>query len=1187
MEERIALALRETLNADAGARRGAEEYLSARSGEEGFMVALLRVVVLVEDNQAIALAASVQLKNFVWLNWARNEEEEAARREMEARDSGCIGFRFRKFHGNLQPRILAEKEREVVRSNMLEAMARTQSAKVRAQLGDCVKKIADEDFPDRWRCVVQGALELIVTGDPGKMHAGLLTLDKIAVNYKYIGYEKKKLREPIDEVAAVTFGSLFELMNGILSQGITDLYAAELLKLIGKVFLRIIYKGMPPYLKEGERLRNWCVLFTKLLCMPVPEGQPTSIDERRRWPWWKAKTWAAKILFRLLDEYGYPTKEDSRNKDLCLVISKKTGIMQEVVLPGILKLLHDTFEKGEFCLLNVMSYVLLMVSGMTEFSTMFKALKPELPFLMSKVIIPSSGWSHEELELWDVDPQAFVTDLFSFDRIYSGRGISLSEDSQATLKMISRARKRYVVEFLISSLTEIASNYAKMRNDFQAANLEAAALGSLKAIVHIFAKDKSFPLEAFLREVVIPDTQSPFPFVRLKAIECLATGVRHSVEWSSEDAERLVAQRMLEGLADTSLPVRVQASCDIGLLFKHGTPVMDDIVKNIVGDVVKALISTMKDVSIEQVYASVQDLIRMHADLVVPYGIEVCRSLAQAFWIYSAEDSDFKAGGEGYEVESAVNSNLESLVTLLQTLCDENVNKDRERRASTIRAVIPITLPVAHFIIAMTAQMEHQDGEKLDKLCLAISSQLCKNEKGEVPSTQLEPEDFLTFALNTVHILISGTKSVEPSMWSYFPLFMKIRQSFGLEYEVDMISIMETMIHYDPAGFLGKNADPTGELSNLKIALDFAFDKIVAAAKEAILEAGESNRVVEADSQGDDEAGEADGIFQLQQRAFDEFNTRQVDIALTVSSTMLCTILQVCQGQLDNILQRIIDDIFGVVDAPFDDHTIVASLLNVIESAIFYNPSMALSFIGPKRMKPFFQKCFEYLESHLIPGAKLTGIFAFIKILALPLSQVHGDVMASVPDLLDAIAVLSESLYRLRASIEHEKREAEEEEQQNGNLSPSRRKALRVHDEAFSDLPLSLFLEGPTDVNEDENVFEISDAAGGFDFDEEESDEEEDEDDNGHCELPVESIDETRFFFEMLQSAPAESRNRVEQALSTMNQDRGSILKTMLKEGRRRSIAQNQQEPPYIMPLPELEYPDDDGGDDDDDCFED
>ena len=39
---------------------------------------------------------------------------------------------------------------------------------------------------------------------------------------------------------------------------------------------------------------------------PMQEGQPADLQDRKSWPWWKAKKWMLHISHRLFQRYGDP-----------------------------------------------------------------------------------------------------------------------------------------------------------------------------------------------------------------------------------------------------------------------------------------------------------------------------------------------------------------------------------------------------------------------------------------------------------------------------------------------------------------------------------------------------------------------------------------------------------------------------------------------------------------------------------------------------------------------------------------------------------------------------------------------------------------------------------------------------------------------------------------------------------------
>ena len=46
------------------------------------------------------------------------------------------------------------------------------------------------------------------------------------------------------------------------------------------------------------------------VCLLEQEGQPADLQDRKSWPWWKAKKWMLHISHRLFQRYGDPKLTD-------------------------------------------------------------------------------------------------------------------------------------------------------------------------------------------------------------------------------------------------------------------------------------------------------------------------------------------------------------------------------------------------------------------------------------------------------------------------------------------------------------------------------------------------------------------------------------------------------------------------------------------------------------------------------------------------------------------------------------------------------------------------------------------------------------------------------------------------------------------------------------------------------------
>ncbi|GBG27253.1 Importin beta-like SAD2 [Hondaea fermentalgiana] len=1155
----LLLALQHTMNPDATKRREAEEFLSKSSAEKGFLVELLKIVARDDAEQDVRVAAAVQLKNCVHFNWKRTPEEES---ERSTRWNA-------KYFGNMRPQILDPSEKAMVRDNIIEALALSQQKALRKLLAACVKKIASEDFPEEWSTPVDQSVKLLMTQDPGRMHAGLTVLNKICSKYRF--QMKVEQRVPLDQLAEATFGLLRQLFEALLAQNVNELYAAELMRLVCKIFLKAINLAIPAYFQDGEQLTAWSKMLMALVHKPVPEGQPADIEARNDWPWWKAKVRAAESLHRLFSRYGYPKGEGDNS--LCMVISSRTGVATQIIVPGAMQQLKAIYQDGQFVTMLVASYLIMIIEEAIEFATMFQLIKPDLEFFVGKVLLPSLRWTQVELELWETDPQDLVADLNRFDRTMSTRGISLTDDASTALEALCRMRKRYALPFTMRVVDHVVQQHRADPTNFERSMDKAAALRAVECLVHVLKKDGSFPLETFVGEAIVPDLKSPFPFVRFSAVRCLAKLVKVRFRWSNLNVEQAVAENMLRLLADPSLPVRVETSCNMVHIFRRGTKTMHKVIGNVLPDVVRSFLAIMQDVGVDNVFAALQQLINIYPREVLPFGQDICKNLVGAFSRFASEDSDMKAGEEGFEVESAAMDCLDSLHTILSAFANEENYKAKDSASDAppgveiLKTIMPTVMPMLNYILAAGIADGAEEDDPLHQLAMVCGQQLCG---GSIAETQLDMIDYLDQALAMIHRVIYSTRIVPPTSWCYIPLFASLLKGWSSEYVTEILAITETMIHFDPQGFINHN--PPGS-KNATIVFTYCKDQLDLAVKNAQDERGGDAGGFGNDDDDDDDdfVDDDDGIEEIELNALLDdqmrrFGDNQVDQCAAEASAVLSTILQMCPGQVDDLVRPIVESVMTTINAlgPMNlEPAILTALLNTVQSAIFYNPVLALEAIGASNLDAFFMTCFEHLESHLVAGEKLICIFAFTRILALPSAHTPPQINAQRKDLAKAIGALIRMLHQLRAAIEAEKRERQEAAssttaQDDTNVSEENESLDEEDDEG--DGLAGIFREGATDVDETLNVFEQSTGnsthafgASIFNPDEEDDDDEEEEDDDDDVnEYPVESMDECVFFFQTFENAGPAAKSELEQVVSQVDLDTGNVIRGLLQEGAKR-----------------------------------
>jgi len=114
--------------------------------------------------------------------------------------------------------IIPDQDKEIVRSNILEAMFKCQEKKIIKQYTACITNIARFDHPDKWPSLSGQIVSYLQnTNDTKSVMTGLLALKGLVKKYEY---EMEKERDPLHEVIKQNFPVLGSLVDGLL--GNTD-----------------------------------------------------------------------------------------------------------------------------------------------------------------------------------------------------------------------------------------------------------------------------------------------------------------------------------------------------------------------------------------------------------------------------------------------------------------------------------------------------------------------------------------------------------------------------------------------------------------------------------------------------------------------------------------------------------------------------------------------------------------------------------------------------------------------------------------------------------------------------------------------------------------------------------------------------------------------------------------------------
>ena len=671
--------------------------------------------------------------------------------------------------------VLAGDDKDLVRNNLVEALLAEPEKSVRDLLAETLHSIAVHDFPENWPQLVPTLLNMISqSNDPSKtlaVHNALLALRKVCKRYEY---KSRDQRGPLNDIVRQAFPMLLPLAQRLSDVNVHSLEAAMMLKQVLKIFWSSTQFYLPggdgntpsPALANPEALQPWFDIMCAALEKPLPEastglepvGQPTSIQERNAWPWWKVKKWAAQIMSRLFSRYGIPTYAEEEVLDFARHFSQNTA-------PQLLKPVCETLNlrpSGQFCTDRVVYLCLTYVDLAINLAPTYKLLKPHMEFLLYKVCFPTICLNQDDIDSFENEPHEFVHRQSSpLADFYDPRMAAIN-----VVTDLVQHRGKDVTQPLLGFMTEILSRY-NVTPDNQKNHIEKdGALLCFGSLSKYLLSKKKFAgeLEGLLVNCVFPDFNSPIGFLRYRA--CWMVQQFSGIEWSDDGTSlRALIQMILQRLSDPALPVQIEASKALRFLIEIDGA--EESLLPVLPQVLTEYFRIMNEIGNDEVVAALQVIIDKFGDHIEPHAWALVTQLATAFDQYcnAGEDDDDD------DAAMAAAQCLECIATVLKGLCE---------KPQMYKALEPQLIP-------LTLKILGHDGDYIEYLECAL--------------------DILTF-------LTYFPDEIAPDLWQAFPLLYIAFDQWAYDYLNLMVPPLQSFIAKDPQSFLqGSAVLPEGKIS--------------------------------------------------------------------------------------------------------------------------------------------------------------------------------------------------------------------------------------------------------------------------------------------------------------------------------------------------------------------------------------
>lgn len=324
---------------------------------------------------------------------------------------------------------------------------------MRRILSDIVYNIFQNDYiRGHWPAFLPTVLANITSQDTLKIYNALIALRKAV---KYFEFKQREARAGLNEIVQASFPMLQSLIASLLDNN--QIEAAQVMRLCLKVFYSSTCYALPQV--QGIDVNFWFNSFAQLLQKKLPEaseglepaGQPTDIEERTSWPWWKLKKWAARIVCQFIQRYGNPRSAGEENVNFATFFRSN---MAPLLLGPVMNNLAIK-ASGGFITDNLHRMCLAYMMSSVELSPTYKIIKPHLDFVIFQAIFPTLCLSSEDIELFNDDPVEFVRKIHDPMEDW----LDPRQSAVNLLQTMARYRAKDVLPKLLPYLQSILQTY--------------------------------------------------------------------------------------------------------------------------------------------------------------------------------------------------------------------------------------------------------------------------------------------------------------------------------------------------------------------------------------------------------------------------------------------------------------------------------------------------------------------------------------------------------------------------------------------------------------------------------------------------------------------------------------------------------------------------------------------------------
>lgn len=295
------------------------------------------------------------------------------------------------------------------------------------------------------------------------------------------------------------------------------------------------------------------------------------------------------------------------------------------ILKGYLQQVERWVSKTTWLSRPCLSYILGFLDECIKPKEMWEHLKPHLDSLVTHFVFPVLCMSEEDVERFDNDPEDHLHKKLNFYEEVSAPDISATNFLVTLTK--TRRKNTFTILTFVNGIVNEYEQAEKDKKNHIAKEGALRMIGTLSGVILGKKSPIAAQVEYFLVRYVFPDFRSEKGYLRARA--CDTVEKFEQLEFQDTNNLLLIYRNILECMADSELPVRIEAALALQPLIRHDI-IRSNMQQNI-PQIMQQLLKLANEVDVDALSNVMEDFVEVFAQELTPFAVALSEQLRDTY----------------------------------------------------------------------------------------------------------------------------------------------------------------------------------------------------------------------------------------------------------------------------------------------------------------------------------------------------------------------------------------------------------------------------------------------------------------------------------------------------------------------------------------------------------------------------